>query len=62
MRTTLSIDDDLAAILLRVRQTRKMSLKAIINEALRNGLQQLTAPRPRRGGLTENLLIPWAGV
>lgn len=48
MRTTLSIDDDVAAILLRVRQTRKMSLKAIINEALRNGLQQLTSPRPRR--------------
>ena len=48
MRTTLSIDDDVAAILLRIRQTRKMSLKAIINEALRQGLQELTSPRPRR--------------
>lgn len=48
MRTTLSLDDDVAAILLRIRQTRKMSLKAIINEALRNGLQQLNSSRPRR--------------
>ena len=48
MRTTLAIDDDVAAILLRIRQTRKMSLKAIINEALRRGLQQLTSSRPRR--------------
>jgi hypothetical protein len=48
MRTTLSIDDDVAAILLRLQQTRKMSLKAIINEALRHGLLQLTSSRPRR--------------
>jgi len=48
MRTTLSIDDDLAAILLRVRQTRKSTLKAIINEALRQGLQQLHSTPPRR--------------
>ncbi len=48
MRTTLSIDDDVAAILVRMRQTRKMSLKVLVNEALRNGLQHLTSPRPRR--------------
>jgi hypothetical protein len=48
MRITISIDDDAGAIPLGVRQTRKMSLKAIINEALRSGLQQLTSPRPRR--------------
>jgi hypothetical protein len=48
MRTTLSIDNDVAAILLRIRQTRKTSLKATINEALRYGLQQLNSPRPRR--------------
>ena len=48
MRTTISIDDDVAAILVRVRQTRKASLKAIVNEALRQGLQQLSSPRPRR--------------
>jgi hypothetical protein len=48
MKTTLNIDDDVAVLLLRVRQARKMSLKAIINEALRQGLQQLASPRPRR--------------
>ena len=48
MRTTITIDEDVAAILIRIRQTRKVSLKAIVNEALRQGLQQLTSPRPRR--------------
>ncbi|MBM4340688.1 MAG: DUF2191 domain-containing protein [Deltaproteobacteria bacterium] len=48
MRTTLSLDDDVSATLLRIRQTRKMSLKTIINEALRRGLQQLIASKPRR--------------
>lgn len=48
MRTTLSIDDDVAAVLRRVRQTRKASLKAVVNEALRRGLQELTSPPRRR--------------
>ena len=48
MRTTLSLDDDVAAVLIRVRKTRQMSLKAVINEALRSGLRQMNSPRPRR--------------
>jgi predicted transcriptional regulator len=38
MRTTLSIDDDVAKILERLRRTRKRSFKAIVNDALRKGL------------------------
>ncbi|MBW1980537.1 MAG: ribbon-helix-helix protein, CopG family [Deltaproteobacteria bacterium] len=48
MRTTLTIDDDVAALLKRLRKTRDMSFKVLINEALRRGLQQMTAP-PRQG-------------
>ena len=49
MRTTLSLDEDVAALLARVRQARKAKLKQVINEALRQGLQQMTEqPRRRR--------------
>ncbi|TAK35491.1 MAG: ribbon-helix-helix protein, CopG family [Chloroflexota bacterium] len=47
MRTTLTLDDDVAAALERLRKTRKIGLKALVNEALREGLQQMHA-RPRR--------------
>ena len=48
MRTTLTLDADVAALLGRVREARKASLKEIVNEALRHGLSQMTAPPPRR--------------
>jgi hypothetical protein len=48
MRTTLTLDDDVAALIARMRRDRKLSLKALINEALRQGLKQMTAPPPRR--------------
>jgi ribbon-helix-helix CopG family protein len=35
MRTTLTIDDDVAAQLERLRRERDVTLKDIINEALR---------------------------
>lgn len=44
MRTTLSIDTDVAAILQRIRRERKLSLKTLVNEALRQGLKHMTAP------------------
>jgi hypothetical protein len=47
MRTTLTIDDDVAASLLRARKARKGSLKALVNEALRLGLQNMASPRSR---------------
>ncbi len=47
MRTTLTLDDDVAALLERVRAERGSGLKDVVNEALRLGLRGLTA-RPRR--------------
>ncbi len=49
MRTTLTIEDDVAAIIQRLRERRKASLKTVVNEALRQGLKQLQTPsRPQR--------------
>ena len=48
MRTTLTIDDDVARLLEDIRRTRKISLKSVVNEALRQGLKQMTSP-PRKG-------------
>jgi hypothetical protein len=44
MRTTLTIDDDVAAELERLRRTRDASLKILVNDALRRGLREMTAP------------------
>lgn len=48
MRTTLTIDPDIAAQLARLRKEREISLKTLINEALRHGLKQLAAPKKQR--------------
>jgi hypothetical protein len=48
MRTTLSLDDDVAALLARARNARKSGLKPIVNEALRQGLRNLLSPPRRR--------------
>jgi hypothetical protein len=48
MRTTLTIDDDVAANLERLRKARNASLKELINEALRRGIKDMSArPKPR---------------
>ena len=44
MRTTLTLDPDVAALAERMRRVRGQSLKAIVNEALRNGLRTMAAP------------------
>lgn len=49
MRTTLTLDADVAAMLQRMQRTRECSLKAIVNEALRRGLQEMEGPRQRGG-------------
>jgi metal-responsive CopG/Arc/MetJ family transcriptional regulator len=49
MRTTLTIDDDVAAILDRLRRARDASLRDLINEALRRGLREMSG-RPKRSG------------
>ena len=43
----MTIDDDVAAVLKRVRRKRKATLKVIVNEALRSGLKEMTTP-PKR--------------
>jgi hypothetical protein len=48
MRTTLTLDDDVAAKIERLRKTRNESLKDLVNEALREGLKHLAAPARRR--------------
>ena len=48
MRTTLTLDDDVAAMLHRLQRTRGDRLKDLINEALRTGLKQVAAPPRKR--------------
>jgi hypothetical protein len=48
MRTTLTIDDDIAVMLDRMRRQRDANLKDVVNEALRRGLQEMGGPPKRR--------------
>jgi hypothetical protein len=48
MRTTLTLDDDVAAALERLRRTRRGSFRDLVNEALREGLKGLTTPPRKR--------------
>ena len=41
MRTTLTLDPDVAAALERLRRSEQRSFKAIINDLLRRGLEQM---------------------
>lgn len=47
MRTTLTIDEDVAIVLERVRKQRDISLKDVVNDALRRGLKDMSV-RPKR--------------
>jgi hypothetical protein len=48
MRTTLTLDDDVAAWIERVRAESDASLKDVVNEALRLGLRALAEPAEPR--------------
>lgn len=48
MRTTLTIDDDVAALLEHLRKKRSASLRDLVNEALRKGLQEMAAAPKQR--------------
>ena len=48
MRTTLTIDDDVAVQLERLRRAREISLKELINDALRRGLREMSAEPKKR--------------
>ena len=43
MRTTLTIDDDVAAELERLRRERDTGLKDLVNDALRRGLKDMSS-------------------
>ena len=59
MRTTLTLDKDVAAAPERLRKARKASLKQVVNEALRKGLTRMAAPpaAPRRPFRTRALSL-----
>ena len=44
MRTTLTLDPDVAALTERMQRARGQSFKAIVNEALRYGLRAMAKP------------------
>ena len=48
MRIILTLDDDVAAALERLRKARKLSLKRAVNETLRRSLAQASAPSAPR--------------
>ena len=48
MRTTLTLDDDVAIQIERLRRARDMSLKDLINDALRRGLREMREPPRKR--------------
>jgi len=52
MRTTLTLDDDVAAWIERLRAETDASLKDVVNQALRLGLRALSEP-PEAGSAYE---------
>ncbi len=48
MRTTITLDDDVAAAVERLRKTKNQSLKDVINDALREGLKHASSPPGKR--------------
>jgi len=58
MRITLTLDDDLAAAIERLRRVRDASLRDIVNEALRKGLSDLsTRPTQREPFKTKSVAL-----
>ena len=48
MRTTITIDEDNAVRLERLRRRRNAPFKEIVNEAIRNGLDELEIVTPKK--------------
>lgn len=48
MRKTLTLDEDVAAALERLRKARDVRLKDLVNEALRRGLKEMAGRRKPR--------------
>ena len=48
MRTTLTIEDDVAVELERLRKKRDASLKDVVNDVLRHGLKEINGKPKKR--------------
>jgi hypothetical protein len=48
MRTTLTIEDDIAVELERLRRERGRTLKDVVNDALRRGLREMRVRQERK--------------
>ena len=53
MRTTLSLDDDVAVLLEEVRKARDTTFKQVVNDALREGLTRLSSTAENRAFHTQ---------
>jgi hypothetical protein len=61
MRTTLTLDDDVAIELERLRRLRGGGLKEVVNDVLRRGLSDLQS-RPKRSGLFQTTSVSLGSV
>jgi hypothetical protein len=58
MRTTLTLDDDVAVALERLRKARNAGHKKIVNDVLRRGLKGMNAPsKPRQAFRTTSVSL-----
>ena len=59
MRTTLTLDSDVAALLKRAQKVRKASLKTVVNDAMRQGLKDLLGPpvQPKKPFRTKSVSL-----
>jgi hypothetical protein len=49
MRTTITLEDDVAASLKRLGKRRGVKFKTLVNEALREGIKSMMTPPQKRG-------------
>ncbi|MBL8229172.1 MAG: hypothetical protein JNL98_11870 [Bryobacterales bacterium] len=53
MRTTLTLDDDVATLLEQLQRERQATFRQVVNQALREGLARMTAPPEIRAFCTK---------
>ncbi len=57
MRTTLTLDDDVAVALEQLRKKRDVGLKDLVNEILRRGLNEMARPTRREPFRTKGVSL-----
>jgi hypothetical protein len=48
MRTTITLEDDVAVSLKRLEKRRGIKFKTLVNQVLREGMKSMTAPAKKR--------------